>query len=112
MTFVVIDSSPPSHFIGCSNPKLSDSRRQEAMVELKLFGLVRVESHPVPLTLVPLQFIAGNGGAIVLRGIPTKCQAALRAGANLWGERFTRGTSWNLQDTAWREYNTSYTTFS
>lgn len=66
------------------------------MVEFELFGLVRVQCLPLSLALVPLQLVAGDGRAIVLRGIPAQSETALGTSTHFRREGCGRWTGWEL----------------
>ena len=60
------------------------------MYELILLGLVADELVPFSTALVPFQFVVGDGGAVVLGGIPTEGEGVLGPVRELGWERLGR----------------------
>ena len=87
-----IPSSPCSYSIAGSNSELGMGGRGKLAIELKLLCFVTDQLFPFVPALVPLQLVLGDGGAIVLRGVPTQGERALGPTGDLrregrwWGE--------------------------
>ena len=90
-------SSPLSDTVAGLDPELGSGGWREFVRQLVLLGLVTDQLLPLPLTLVPLQLVPGDGGAVVLGGVPAQGQRVFGPVGDLGWEGLGRHSSRNVE---------------